>query len=116
LRIENNLKSADIVAAAKTVCPSFDKAMLSKVENGGKYGISIKPEIMNAIIKLCVPDSSEVIKRRIRGGNYLSKRVQCRLGNGDYERLQQRLKDSKYDTMQDYLYSLIKKDIKGVRT
>jgi hypothetical protein len=107
LRAEYKLPGAEIVAAAQTVCPSFDKAMLSKCERGGKYGIRVDPKIMDAIITICVPDHAEELKRRVRGGNYLSKRVQCRLEDATFAELQQRQKADGYGSMQDLLSDLI---------
>jgi len=115
LRLEHNLKAADIVEVVKRYYPSFDKTMLSKCERGEKYGVNIKPEIMNAIINELAPESRESIKRRIRGGHRLLHRVQARLENDDYELLQQLREREGYKTLQDLLSDLIKNYIKGAK-
>jgi len=107
LRVENQLKSNDIVAVVQKHYPSFDKTMLSKCERGDKYGVSIKPNVMDAIIEELVPDSQEAIKRRLRGGHRLTCKVTARLENEDYAVLQQLRERNGYLTMQDLISDLV---------
>ena len=112
LRVENNLKAADIVDVVKKKLPSFDKSMLSKAENGDRYGIAIKSEIMDIILTELAPEQREVIKRRIRGGHIRTHKVQARLDECDYTALQQLKMRYGYKTTQDLLTDLIQKFIK----
>ncbi|MCL2220979.1 MAG: hypothetical protein FWC20_01840 [Oscillospiraceae bacterium] len=113
IRLESGKKMMDVVEAVKPICPAFDKAMLSKCENGYKYGIKIDPKIMNAIIEFCAPDNIDEVKRRVRGGNKMPHRVSCRLERSVYTKLQQRMKVQGFTTMQDLLMHLINNYLKG---
>lgn len=111
LRRNRNIPASEIVSIVRRFYPSFDKTMLSKCENGEKYGILLKPNVMDTILDELAPESREVIKRRIRGGHRLTHRIHARLEESDYTKLQQYQKRDGYKTMQDLLADLIKKYI-----
>ena len=113
LRVSRQIPAKEIVAVVQKEYPSFDKVMLSKCERGDKYGVTLKPHVMDKIIDELAPDAREPIRRRIRGGHRLTHRIMCRLENDEYDLLQQLRERDGYKTMQDLISDLIKNYVKG---
>lgn len=108
LRTGRSIPAKDIVAVIQARYPSFDKTMLSKCENGAKYGVSLPADARDAVIDALAPDAKEAIRRRRRGGHRLTCRIHARLDDADYEALQQQIKADGYATMQDWLSHAVK--------
>jgi len=111
LRLDGQIPAKDIVAVVQGMYPSFDKTMLSKCENGGKYGVSIQRDAMDALIDEFAPETKAAIKKRRAGGHRLSHRISCRLEKEDYAALQQLIKADGYSTVQDWLADVVQQHI-----
>jgi len=111
LRLTKQLAAKDMVAVIQELYPSFDKTMLSKSENGEKYGVILRRDAMNALIERFAPEDQEAIKKRRRGGHRLTCKATCRLEDDDYALLQRLISDAGYDTTQDWLSDLVKLQI-----
>ena len=115
LRINKSIAGKDIVAAVQKIYPKFDKSMLSKSEQGSKYGVTLRRDAMDALIDEFAPESKEAIMKRRNGGHRLACRISCRLEKDDYGLLQQLIREWGYMTTQAWLSDLVKSCIKQHR-
>jgi len=111
LRINKSLAGKDIVAVVQKIYPKFDKTMLSKSEQGSKYGVTLRRDAMDALIVEFAPEEIAAIKRRRGGGHRLRCKVACRLEDDDYAQLQQLIKADGYSTTQAWLAEMVKQYI-----
>ena len=111
LRITKQLAGKDIVAVVQKMYPKFDKTMLSKSEQGNKYGVTIRRDAMDALIEAFAPNEKATIKKRRAGGHRLTRRITCRLENEEYDLLQQVIKADGYKTTQDWLTEIVRQHI-----
>ena len=112
LRLDLQLPAKDIVAVVQRLYPSFDKSMLSKSENGDKYGVTLKRDAVDAIVDEFAPEAKKAIAHRRNGYHRLTCRITCRLENDEFDLLQQLIKDAGYKTTQDWLSDMVKQYIK----
>ena len=108
LRLSKQLKGKDIVEVVQRLYPSFDKTMLSKCERGDKYGIVLRRNAMNALIREFAPETIPAVKKRRDGHHRLTSKIMARLEKSDYSELQQCLKANGIDTVQAWLTEMVK--------
>jgi len=85
LRTKRSIPVADIVEVVAAGYPKFDRYLLSKVEHGDEYGIRLRDDAMATLMTKFAPEQR---KRRSRDRHNKAKRVQARLSDDVYSRLQ----------------------------
>lgn len=85
LRTKRSIPVADIVEVVAAGYPKFDRYLLSKVEHGDEYGIRLRDDAMATLMTKFAPERR---KRRSRDRHNKAKRVQARLSDDVYSRLQ----------------------------
>jgi hypothetical protein len=103
LRDAKGIRTREILEALHELYPSFDKAMLTKVNHSDRYGVHLSIEGRNVLIDRLAPDLAEKVRRRRNGCHRLTRRISCRLEDGEYEALQRHIKADGFDTMQGWL-------------
>lgn len=109
LRMETGVSAKDMIEVVRELYPKYDKIMHSKVENGDKYGIQLRPNAMTALVRRFAPERLRTRKPEGRAKPY---RIQARLSREIFALLQQVLERTG-NTMQDYIETLILNDLKG---
>jgi len=109
-RKERGLFVREIVGVMQERYPKYDKHLHSKVERPDEYGVRLLNDAERLIEDAFASTSPKSRKRDCRK---LPQRVQCRLAQADYDRLQQALKRHGYETMQAGLRDLIIKFLEG---
>lgn len=112
LRLNRQLPAKDMVAVVQEIYPKFDKTVLSKCEHGEEYGVTIKPDALDALLSKFTPEQQAACKRRKSDKHRLTCRISGRLENVDHEALQRHTKDDGYDTIQDWLTAVVRAYIK----
>lgn len=103
-REERDVSQIAAANVIKEIHPGMDKHLLSKVENPDKYGIRLTNSAERAL-EDAFPTT--VIKARRADRHRNKKKVQCRMSERLYERLQRALNKAGYNTMQDGLEFII---------
>lgn len=114
LRLGREIPAADMVAVVSKLYPGYDKPLQSKCERSHYYGVQICNDAMNALYKVFSPEKATTPKKPdIRTNPH---RLVCRVSTQDYNRVKTLMQREGFSTVQDWLYSLIKKhlDAKGV--
>lgn len=106
LRLRKNLAVRDMVDVVRGVFPKYDKTMQSKCENGDAYGVSIRPEAMNALYQAFDPDAASSGRKK-KEGHRLTCRISARLEDDVYAELQRRQEAEGYGSMQELLTALV---------
>lgn len=112
LRVRRQLPVKDMVEVVRTLYPKFDKTMQSKCENGGAYGVSLRPDAMAALYRAFDPEALESRSKPKKEKHRLTCRISARLEDGDYKALQQHLEADGYSTMQELLTDLVRRYLK----
>lgn len=112
LRVQKQLPVKEMVEVVRVLYPKFDKTVQSKCENGSSYGISLRPDAMDALYQRFAPEVLEGRRLTRRERHRLTCRISARLENDDYAALQQHLKADGYATMQDLLTDLVRQYLK----
>lgn len=112
LRVQKQLPVKDMVEVVRTLYPKFDKTMQSKCENGGAYGVSLRPDAMEALYKRFAPEILEGRRMPHKERHRLTCRISARLEDEDYKALQQHLEADGYSTMQELLTDLVRRYLK----
>lgn len=111
LRQEKNIQAKDIVELLRRDYPGFDKMLNSKVENGEKYGITLRWQAIDIVLRKYAPEKLTREKRRRNGYHKLTASLSCRVDNDTYSRFKAAMKKAGYDTVQDALTELVLKFI-----
>lgn len=112
LRVRRQLPVKDMVEVVRTLYPKFDKTMQSKCENGGAYGVSLRPDAMAALYRAFDPQALESRSKPKKEKHRLTCRISARLEDEDYKALQQHLEADGYSTMQELLTDLVRRYLK----
>lgn len=107
---ENCTATKDVIEAIQELYPKYDKYLHSKVVNGEQYGIQIRDDAYKML-----GEKFGVKKKQKKSKDYhkLRHQVKCRITPNDYELIMEQIKQSDFDTMQDWLHSLIQSQVKG---
>ena len=108
LRRGKKIPAKEIVAAVQKKYPGFDKTVLSKVDNGNRYGVTLRRDVVDALIGEFAPEAREAVKWRRDGRHRLTHRIQARLEENVYSELQQALRRDGWETTQDWLTDMVK--------
>lgn len=112
LRTQKKVLAKDMVAVVQELYPKYDKTVQSKCENGDVYGVSLRPDAMEALYTRFAPELlSKPLKRRRADNRRLTCRISARLEKADYEALQQLIRANGYATMQDWLTDTVRRCI-----
>lgn len=103
LRVDLHIPVADMVEVVRTLYPSYDKPLHSKVENGYKYGIRLREDAEKLIFaKYTIsPSKPRKTERRLK-----PRRIQARVTEAVFCVLQ-RLVERRKITMQDLIEGMI---------
>lgn len=112
IREKGKVTTRDLVRTVRELYPRYDKSLQSKCERSAEYGISIRNKAMAAILAKYSPEIVEKVKRQRDGYHKFRKKVECRLPDDEYDRLQQRIRREGYVTMQSWLRAVIQEYIK----
>lgn len=107
LRERSGCKSIEMVDVVKGIYPKYDKYIHSKCENGREYGITLRPDAMDALVQRFAPDLQNKSRKPNRSK---PNRIYARLPDALYRQLQQHL-ERIGKTMQDFLEELITKHL-----
>lgn len=106
LRIAKGIPAKDMVAVVRAMYPKYDKTTQSKCESGEVYGVSIRPDAMQALYERFAPECLEPPKRTRHGQHRLTCRVSGRLANDTYAALQQYMRADGYATTQEWVTAM----------
>ena len=109
LRLEKRIPARELADAIREIYPRFDKALLSKVEHGVDYGVSLRPDVMDALYRKFAPELLEARRRARMGGNRLTCRISARLEEGAHSALQRQIRADGYATTQDWVADMVYK-------
>lgn len=107
IRQEKGIPMQDMVELIQKQYPKMDKPLLSKVFNGGLYGVDLRPDAMKLLLEKYAPEELEKPKRK-KENRRLCCRISGRLENDQYAALQQHLKANGYGTMQDWIADMVR--------
>lgn len=109
---KQGISGAQMVDVVRRVCPKFDKTLISKCRNPD-YGVQLREEPAKALrqefLPLLANISENPQKKRDSSGHKLTKRIQCRLPDDEFEALQQRIKTDGYQTVQEWGKAMVKR-------
>ena len=124
LREDAGAMAKDIALVIREKFPKFNRQLLSQCEQYEKYGVILHPDGLKAFceaygIKLQLQPAEEdpepgpepPVKKQVH--RKLERKLTVRVTTGDYERLEKRLQDDGYDTLQAWLYAIIKNYLGG---
>lgn len=103
LRERSGCKSIEMVDVVKGIYPKYDKYIHSKCENGREYGITLRPDAMDALVQRFAP---EIQAKPRKPNRRKPNRIYARLPDALFEKLQQHLQSSG-QTAQDFIEGLI---------
>jgi hypothetical protein len=110
LRLSREIPATEMVAVVKTLYPGYDKHLQSKCERSNYYGIKICDDAMETLYKTYAPEKAKANKKSDKRKNPC--RLACRVSVQDYSRVKTLMYKEGFSTVQDWLYSLIKKYLK----
>lgn len=108
LRVGKQIPAKEMVAVVQMLYPKYDKTVQSKCENGEAYGVTIRPDALEALYARFAPDHQSVRRSAKKGRHRLTCRISGRLESEDYEVLQRNIKADGYSTVQDWLTDAVK--------
>ncbi len=113
LRLAREVPAAEMVAAVQELYPGYDKTLQSKCERSHHYGIRLCDDAMESLYRTYAPEKAKKKKSDKRTNPH---RLVCRVSTQDYNRVMTLMEREGFSTVQDWLYSLIKKhqNMKGV--
>ncbi len=106
LRLSKEIPAADMVTIVKELFPGYNKSLQSKCERTQYYGIQLCGEAMQALYQAYDHKKSKPPNRKN------PCRLVCRVSVEDYNRVKALMERQGYSTVQDWLYTLIKKYLK----
>lgn len=109
-RTERSLTHMDCVRVPRERYPGYDKHLHSKVEQPDKYGIRLLNEAEGMLEDAFARTAPQPRKRDCRR---LPARVQCRMAQGEFARLQQALRRDGFETVQGGLLYIIRAYLDG---
>lgn len=107
LRISRQIPAKEMVAVVQALYPKYDKTVQSKCENGEAYGVSIRPDAMNALYAKFAPDLLTAKKRAKGERHRLTCRISGRLEDSVYAALQQHMEADGYATAQEWITAMV---------
>ena len=111
LRLSKQIPAKDMVAVVQAIYPKYDKTIQSKCENGGTYGVSLRPDAMAALYAHFAPELAEGRKAVKKDAHRLTCRISARLETADYKALQRLIEAEGYATTQDWLTATVRRYI-----
>ncbi|MBR6905983.1 MAG: hypothetical protein IKN33_03420 [Selenomonadaceae bacterium] len=106
---DRNVPNMDVVETVRAIFPGFDSPLLSKCRNHRQYGVGLREPAVKLLREHFKVTGQKGPRKPVRKKPH---RIQCRVTDAVYEALQRRLERIGQNT-QDYLESLILKDLKG---
>lgn len=113
LRLAHQIPAKDMVAVVQTIYPKYDKTIQSKCENGDAYGVTLRPDAMDALYEHFAPGLKAAILKRKRDRHKLTCRVSARLESSLYAQLQQRMEADGYTTAQEWITAMALRYVQG---
>jgi len=110
LRVIKQISAKDMIAVIQEFHPNFDKTMQSKCENEDKYGVCLRPKVINTLYDRFAPELREELKRK-KDQHRLTCRISCRLVDSDYTALKKLIANDGFKNMQNWLTFMVRKYI-----
>lgn len=107
LRLGKEIPAADMVATVQALYPRYDKHLQSKCERSHLYGVQICDDALDALVRKFAPDKATPSKTPDIRTN--PNRLVVRVSTQDYNRVKTQMQQEGFSTVQDWLYTLIKK-------
>lgn len=108
LRVGKQIPAKEMVAVVQALYPKYDKTVQSKCENGEVYGVTIRPDALEALYARFAPERQLARRATKKERHRLTCRISGRLECKDYEALQRNIKADGYNTVQDWLTDAVK--------
>lgn len=109
LRLAREVPASNMVAVVKTLYPGYDKTLQSKCERSHHYGVKLCDDAMEKLYQAYAPEKAKSKNPENRTNPH---RLVCRVNTQDYNRIKTLMHQEGFSTIQDWLYSLIKKHLK----
>jgi len=109
MRREKQMQAKDVVPVIRARHPKFDAALYSKIERPGEYGVELIRSTAKAVKEAF--DFKPAPRARRADNRALPCRVQFRLSNDDFRRLQTAQNAAGYDTNQEWGHAMALKFI-----
>ncbi len=110
LRITKQIPVSEIVKKVNVIYPGYDKYLQSKCEHSQYYGVEICKDAMELLVQAYAPEDKK--KQKKKDNRTFPCRLSVRVSTQDYESVKKLMEIEGFSTMQDWLYSLIKKYLK----
>ena len=111
-RESRGISAKEMVEVAREEYPGYDKYLHSKVERPEEYGI--RPVLgLESAWEAAFTGTAQ--KARRRDNRRLKARIQCRMTQTEFERLQHRFRAQGFDTMQAGVKYLITTYLEGTK-
>lgn len=108
LRTSKQIPAKEMVAVVQELYPKYDKTMQSKCENGAEYGVTIRPDAMDALYRKFDPAALEGRSAPKKERHRLTCRISGRLETAEYEALQLNMEADGYATVQDWITAMVR--------
>lgn len=109
LRLEKGLSQQEMVDVIRRFHPKFGKPELSKCEHSDDYGVKLGKKVINALYREFAPELLPSVIKKRDGHHRLTKRIECRLEDEEYDELLELIGDQ---TMQDWLADMVRQNLK----
>lgn len=104
MRREKRMQAKDVVPVIRARHPKFDAALYSKIERPGEYGVELVRSTAKAVREAF--DYKPASRARRADNRALPCRVQFRLSNDDFRRLQTAQNAAGYETTQEWGHAM----------
>lgn len=111
-REERGITARDMIDVARESYPKYDKYLHSKVERPDEYGV--RPVLALESAWECA-FASTAKKCHKRDNRRFKARIQCRMTQTEFDRLQHRFRSQGFDTMQAGIKYLITTYLEGTK-
>ena len=113
--LRETIRANDVVSVVCEAFPGYDKFLERKVENGDYYGIELRCEAIDALVKAFCPEKAEEVKRQRNGRHRFSKRISARLPDEMFHKLTSQIKREGFSSMQSWLIHIVTEYLKEAK-
>ncbi len=107
LREEKKIRAKDMIAVICTMYEKYDKYLQSKVESGELYGIELRNDAIDALLREFAPERVDDVKRKRGGGHIMQKCIFARLPDRMYDDLQKTIRERGFPSVQSWLTYIV---------
>lgn len=107
LREEKGIPAKDLVDVINETYVKYDKYLQSKVEKGDLYGIELRTDAIDALLRRFAPEKLAEVRHKRGGRHKLSKSIYGRLPDKMYEELWDAIQKRGFTSMQSWLTYIV---------